>query len=256
MNKVDFSNYKFRASGLVNLMTNSRTKSDPLGESTKTYLRDIFIKEVYGREKLDIKTNVDLDQIPGILEEEMKNRNMTEEIKKIIAVLQNLNGKKIWNLNCILSGMGILSAHVEDESRSVLKMEKKSLLEIMKKVPVDALRKQMPKQVPGSAEEAGEESINTIQIPQQDPNQPQIQSDSEEIKEKIKKLEELEVEIEKEKDELEKEIAEKNAKKKAGTSKAKADKINKAINKALKTAKTEAKPPADKSKTPAKSRKK
>ena len=56
MNKVDFSNYKFRASGLVNLMTNSRTKSDPLGESTKTYLRDIFIKEVYGREKLDIKT--------------------------------------------------------------------------------------------------------------------------------------------------------------------------------------------------------
>lgn len=56
MNKVDFSNYKFRASGLVHLMTNSRTKSDPLGESTKTYLRDIFIKEAYGRERLDFKT--------------------------------------------------------------------------------------------------------------------------------------------------------------------------------------------------------
>jgi len=54
MKKVDFSNYKFRASGLVHLMTNSRSKSNSIGDTTKTYLRDIYIKEVFGREKVDV----------------------------------------------------------------------------------------------------------------------------------------------------------------------------------------------------------
>ncbi len=86
-------------------------------------------------EKLDIKTKIDLDAIKGILEDEMKNRSMTEEIKKIIAVIQNIDGKKIWNVNCVLSGMEILRAHIEDESKSVLKMEKVSLVDIMKHIP-------------------------------------------------------------------------------------------------------------------------
>lgn len=49
----DFSNYKFRCSGLKNLMVSSRSKTDPLSETTKTYLREIWIKETYDREKLD-----------------------------------------------------------------------------------------------------------------------------------------------------------------------------------------------------------
>ena len=36
-------------------------------------------------EKLDTETKIDLDSIYGLLEDEMKNRNITEEIKKIIA---------------------------------------------------------------------------------------------------------------------------------------------------------------------------
>src|SRR3989344_8986124 len=92
-------------------------------------------------EKLDIKTNIDLDQLYGILEDEMKNRNITENIKKIIAILQNIEGKKIWNLSCILSGMEILKAHVEDSSKSVLKMERTSMFDIMKKIPASELQK-------------------------------------------------------------------------------------------------------------------
>ncbi len=91
-------------------------------------------------EPLNIKTNVDLDALEGILHDEMKNRNMTEDIKKIIAVLQNIGGKKIWNLNCILSGMEILKTHVEDESQTVLKMERTSMLELIKKVSPQALQ--------------------------------------------------------------------------------------------------------------------
>lgn len=52
---TDFSTYQFRCSGLKNLMVKSRTK-DALSETTKTYLRDIFIQETYGRHKPDIDT--------------------------------------------------------------------------------------------------------------------------------------------------------------------------------------------------------
>jgi hypothetical protein len=89
-------------------------------------------------EELDMQTNIDLDALKGILEDEMKNRNMTEEIKKIIAVLQNIDGRKVWILNCVLSGMEILKSHVEDESKTVLKMEKASVLDLIKKLPGSA----------------------------------------------------------------------------------------------------------------------
>lgn len=87
-------------------------------------------------QKLDSKINIDLEAIKGILEEEMKNRNITEEIRKIIAVIQNVDGKKVWILSCILSGMEILKAHVDDESETVLMMDKASVLDYLKKIPM------------------------------------------------------------------------------------------------------------------------
>ncbi len=137
-------------------------------------------------EELDIKTNIDLDALEGILQDEMKNRNMTEEIKKIIAVLQTIDGKKIWNLNCVLSGMEILKAHVDDDSETVLKMEKISLMDIMKKIPNTMT------------------GMNT-----------QLNKDAskEDIEKEIEKLDKVEEEIEKEKKELQKNLMDKNTKK-------------------------------------------
>jgi len=131
-------------------------------------------------EKLEIKTNIDLDAIHGILEDEMKNRNITEEIKKIIAVLQTVNGKKVWNINSVLTGMDILKAHVEDDSKTVLKMEKTSFVEIMKKMPMMP----MPPEMKGNMQEESEEN-------------------PEQAEEEMKKLTKLEEEIEKEKVRLE-----------------------------------------------------
>lgn len=50
MTKFDFSKYKFRASTLGKLMVNGRKKGE-LSVTTQSYLRDIYIKEVYGRER-------------------------------------------------------------------------------------------------------------------------------------------------------------------------------------------------------------
>lgn len=93
-------------------------------------------------EKLDIKTKIDLDALKGILEDEMKNRNITESVKKCVAVIQMIDGKKLWILNCILSGMEILKAHIEDESKTVLKMEKANMLDYIKKIPMQQLATQ------------------------------------------------------------------------------------------------------------------
>lgn len=164
-------------------------------------------------EKLENKSEIDLDALEGILEDEMRNRNITDSIKKIIAVIQKVEGKKIWNLNCILSGMSVLNAHVEDESRSILKMEKKSLIDIMRNVPTNSLQKmQQGNQSPlskmpqiqtdaqdgqGMAENSNVQQVNSQISPPQIQAIPQNNQDN--IKEEIKKLNALEKAIKKEK---------------------------------------------------------
>lgn len=147
-------------------------------------------------EKLDINTKIDLDALRGILEDEMKNRSITEEIKKIIAVIQSIDGKKVWNINCVLSGMEILKAHVEDESQTILKMEKSSIMDYIKRMPAGQLKALQGGQMnQGNSKEDGEEGEAGMKG---------IKSEAD-TKEKIKKLEQLEAAIEKEKENLEKE---------------------------------------------------
>ncbi|MCA9485271.1 MAG: hypothetical protein KC506_00305 [Nanoarchaeota archaeon] len=135
-------------------------------------------------EELNLQTNVDLDALKGILSDEMHNRGMSEDIRKIIAVIQNVKGKKIWNLNCVLTGMEILKSHVEDDSQTVLKIEKASIMDIMKKMP-------NPK----------------MAMPKSQLNSP-IQGSKEDIEGEINKLDKIEAELEKAKKQLEKELAE------------------------------------------------
>lgn len=52
MNNIDFSTFQFRCSGLRNLMVKSRSKSDPLSETTKSYLREVWVEQVFGRKKV------------------------------------------------------------------------------------------------------------------------------------------------------------------------------------------------------------
>jgi len=140
--------------------------------------------------KLDMKTNIDLDSLHGIIEDEMKNRNITQSIKKMIAVIQNLNGKKVWNVNCVLSGMDILKVHVEDSSETILKMEKNSMMDYIKRMP--NLNQQAQTQTQAS------------------PSQPQVmQKPSKEVLEKqIAQLDKLKEALKQEEVEMEKDNSE------------------------------------------------
>ncbi len=92
-------------------------------------------------EKLDLTKTIDLDTLKGILTDEMRNRGMSGNIMKIIAVIQNIKGKKIWNLNCVLTGMELLNSHIEDSTSSVLRIEKSSMMDLMKKMDPKDLAK-------------------------------------------------------------------------------------------------------------------
>ena len=159
-------------------------------------------------EKLSMETKTDLDALHGIIEDEMKNRNITEEVKKIIAVIQNIKGKRIWNVNCVLSGMEILKAHIEDSSQTVLKMEKISFSEIMKKLPMEQIQAQQSQKGSVVSEEGEEE---------------QTEDKPEEELEKLDKLEEA---IKKERDRLKKEAGEKGKGKSAKTGKTETSKAS------------------------------
>lgn len=140
---------------------------------------------------LDMKTNIDLEALQGIIQDEMKNRSITQSIKKMIAVLQTVEGKKVWNVNCVLSGMDLLKVHVEDASETVLKMEKSSLLDYIKRLPT-----------PGAAEGQSQAQAGTPQV------QPgETVSNKELIAKKIEQLDKLKELLKKEEIELEKQEA-------------------------------------------------
>ena len=78
--------------------------------------------------------NLDLDILKGIVEDEMKNHSVTTKLHKIVAIIQNLDGKLIWNLNCITTDMGVLKIHIDDADHTVLKFEKVNLFDVVKKL--------------------------------------------------------------------------------------------------------------------------
>jgi hypothetical protein len=84
--------------------------------------------------KLSLDVNVDLDDAEQILKDRLQQENVPEKLLKVIAVLQVFEDRQIWNLNCVLSGMQILRVHISCDDGEVLKFQKKSMLDFVKKV--------------------------------------------------------------------------------------------------------------------------
>jgi len=115
-----------------------------LDDGVKLKISKQTIKKELPEIKAEIKT--DLDALKGIVEDEMKNRTVTEKIKKIIAILHIMDNKVIWNLQCILDGLTLLNVHVDDTDKTVLKFEKHSLMELIKSAPTFSIPKDASKE--------------------------------------------------------------------------------------------------------------
>jgi len=84
--------------------------------------------------ELSKEIKIDLERVQEIVEKEMEKQVIDNKINKIIAILQKHEDKQIWNLSCMLEGFGILQVHIDASSGEILKFEKRSLFDFIKKI--------------------------------------------------------------------------------------------------------------------------
>jgi hypothetical protein len=106
----------------------------PLGESKNIVLEtsDIFEKQTPLPE-ISCDVQVDIEQLKEIVEENLAKNNIKNKLEELIAVLQMIDGNKVWNLTCMCEGFTIISCQIHSETAGILKFEKKNLLDFVKK---------------------------------------------------------------------------------------------------------------------------
>jgi len=83
--------------------------------------------------RIDKEINIEVDELKNIVGTRALDEGISAKFSKIIAVLQKYDNKQIWNLTCMLEGLIILNIHVDALSGDVLKFERKSMMDLIKK---------------------------------------------------------------------------------------------------------------------------
>jgi hypothetical protein len=123
--QIDF--YSPKAKKIISFKVDGKVERIPLDKKAETLLHKTFVPA-----RIDPAIKLEIDKIKPIIMDDMHNRGLTDTINKILVILQNVDDRNIWNSTCFLKGMGLLQAHVEDSSASVLFMDKKSFLDMIK----------------------------------------------------------------------------------------------------------------------------
>ncbi len=84
-------------------------------------------------EKIEPSVNVDLDELKSISGIKALDEGISAKFSKIIAVLQKHEGKQIWNLTCMLEGLIILHVLIDANSGDIIKFERKSMMDLIRK---------------------------------------------------------------------------------------------------------------------------
>ncbi len=107
-------------------------KVDGKVEKTSNKKAETMTHKKFIPKPLDEKIKMDIDEMKDTLMDEMHNREMTYEVEKILAFLNMVENKPVWNCTGFLKGLGILQTHVDDETNTVLFMEKKSFFDMIR----------------------------------------------------------------------------------------------------------------------------
>lgn len=123
--QVDF--YSPQTKKITSFKINGKVEKVAVDKKAENLLHKKFIPK-----KLVDGIKLDVDELSPTILDEMHNRGLTDNIKKILVVLQNVDDRNVWNCTCFLSGLGLLQSHVEDKSGTVLFMEKRSFFDMIK----------------------------------------------------------------------------------------------------------------------------
>jgi hypothetical protein len=84
--------------------------------------------------KITHNPKIEVDELKSIVGEKKLERGISAHLHKIIAVLQNSEEKQIWNLTCMLDQLIILHVLISAETGEILKFERKSMMDFVRKV--------------------------------------------------------------------------------------------------------------------------
>ena len=103
--------------------------------------RDVSVKteKPMKPEKIpELKANikVDLDDVEKLIKKEAEKLKISQNVKKIIAILQMHENRVIWNITNILETFIVLTMQIDAIDGGILKSEKSSLFDFFKK-PAD-----------------------------------------------------------------------------------------------------------------------
>ena len=92
--------------------------------------------------KIKPSVNVEVEELKSIAGTKKLDEGLASPMHKIIAVLQihehkseegQAEERQVWNLTCILDGLQILHILVDSDSGQIIKFEKKSMMDFIKK---------------------------------------------------------------------------------------------------------------------------
>ncbi|MBT4166261.1 hypothetical protein HOE04_04455 [archaeon] len=77
---------------------------------------------------------IDTTELKNLVGLKALDNGISAKLNKIIAVLQTYNQKQIWNLTCMLENLIILNIHIDSNTGEITKFERKSMMDMIKKV--------------------------------------------------------------------------------------------------------------------------
>lgn len=83
--------------------------------------------------KIDSNIKIDTDELKKIIEKEIETKKLGAfDVSKIICILQNIDGKQVWNVTCLMSSLKMLRMQIDCFSGKIIKSEEASLFDMMK----------------------------------------------------------------------------------------------------------------------------
>ncbi len=95
-----------------------------LNDTIKLRIEDAIEKKF---DEVNSKIKIELPEAIEKAKKECKSK-----INKIIAILQVLEGRQVWNLTCMLEGFSMLLLHIDSQSGEITKKEKRGLFDFVK----------------------------------------------------------------------------------------------------------------------------
>lgn len=145
--KKDYPNAKLVAGFFIlDFLSNDTKESLDYKTDSKIFTFDIKAEEITMREdkliedsskpaltEISPNIKVDLGDIPSIAQQQAEKNEIKAKFHKIISVLQMHEDNEVWNLTCMLDGLQILHILINADSGEVIKFEKKSMMDFIKR---------------------------------------------------------------------------------------------------------------------------